>query len=136
MLHICSRPAHPLGIPNVIAPSKSGKNSVSLQFIIPDLHISKAKEQKYNELIKKCHAVSVWGSDISSVKNRETGASATLVTIAYHIDNLEDGSERHQIIQNMSRLLIERFLGVVSYCAGTKLRGKNIVNTIIRRLKL
>jgi hypothetical protein len=124
------RPAQLLGIPSVVAPSESGKISVSLQFIIPGFHISKAEKQKYNELIKKCH-VGVWGSDIQNVKNNETGASATLVTIAYYIDKPGDDSERNQIIQNMSRLLIERFLGVVSYCAGTKLHGKNIVNTII-----
>lgn len=93
------------------------------------LTISEADSENYNKLIKNCHT-GIWRSSTARMKNK-AGASATLVTIAYYIDYIEGDSECHQIIENTSRLLIERVLGMVSYCAGTKLRGINIINTII-----
>lgn len=123
------RPAQPLGIPSVIAPTANGKISVSLQFIIPDLEISEAEKENYKKLIKNCH-IGIWDSGTARMKNK-SGASATLITIAYYIDYIEGDQERYQIIENTSRLLIERVLGIVSYCAGIKLRGMNIINTII-----
>jgi hypothetical protein len=124
------RPAQLFGPPSVIAPLQTGKISVTLQFIVPGLHISKAEKEKYNKLIKNCLG-DVWGSDTANVENKETRTEATLVTIAFYIDYLEDDTERHQAIENKSRILIERFLGIVSYCAGIKLSAKNIINTII-----
>jgi len=123
------RPSKPLGIPRVIAPQANGKISVSLQFIIPDLDISDADNENYNKLIKNCHT-GIWRSSTARMKNK-AGAPATLVTIAYYIDYIEGDLECHQIIENTSRLLIERVLGMVSYCAGIKLRGINIINTTI-----
>jgi len=123
------RPARLLGEPSVIAPPESGKISVSLQFIIPNVHISDAEKGKYRLLMKNCLSV-VWDSDVSNLKN-EAGAQATLVTVAFYVDNQNGDNELHQAIENKSRILIERFLGVVSYCCGVKLSGRNIVNTII-----
>lgn len=123
------RPAQLLGMPGVIAPPETGKISVALQFIIPNFHISKAEKIKYKKLIKNCLSV-IWDSDISNVKNKD-GISATLVTVAFYVDDISDDNELHQAIENKSRIFIERFLGVVSYCGGVKLSGRNIVNTII-----
>lgn len=124
------RPAQFLGTPSVIAPAVTGKISVTLQFIIPDLHVSEANKEDYKKLIKNFHT-DIWSSDTANLKSK-AGAPATLVTVAYYIDEVGDDTERHQIIENTSRLLIERILGIVSFCAGIKLRGVNIINTIVK----
>lgn len=120
--HYTFRPAQLLGQPSVIAPQMSGKISVSLQFIIPDLQIAKNEIDSYKKLITSC-VDEVWGSDILNVN------SAALITIAFYIEYIQDGNELHNAIENKSRIIIERFLGVVSYCAGIKIRAVNIVTT-------
>ena len=95
---------------------------MSLQFIIPDLQIARIELDSYKKLIKKC-LDEVWGSDILNVNN------ATLVTVAFYIEFMQEGIELHNAIENKSRIIIERFLGVVSYCAGIKIRAINIVTT-------
>lgn len=125
------RPARLLGLPSVKAPDKNGKTSIALQFIIPNLHISNEDRGYYKQLIKKC-LDAVWDSDLSNGKN-QAGVPATLATIAYYIDNQKNDNELHQAIENNSRILIERFLGVVSYVSGVKLSGVNIVNTIVNK---
>ena len=122
------RPARLLGHPRVVAPLIPGKISVSLQFIVPDLHIANIEIDKYKKLIMSC-ADEVYGSDIFNLENKETKAVATLVTIAFYVDCLQDNKDFHSFIENKSRIIIERFLGVVSYCAGIKMRAVNIVTT-------
>jgi hypothetical protein len=122
------RPARFLGQPSVLAPSMPGKISVSLQFMVPDLQIAKIEIERYKNLITRC-VDEVWGSDILNVENRESKARATLVTIAFYIEYLQGDHELHQAIENKSRILIERFLGVVSYCAGIKIKAVNIITT-------
>lgn len=124
------RPVKLLGTPSVIAPFKNDKVSISLQFIIPNLHISNREKGYYKQLIKKCHS-SIWDSDISNCKSK-AGAPANLVTVAFYFDNIENDVDLHQAIENNSHIFIERFLGLLSYVAGVKLSGVNIVNTIVK----
>lgn len=121
------KPVQPL-FPSLSAPYDSGKISVNLQFIIPGLHVAEKEKNKYSELIKKC-LDDVWDSRIQLLKSKETEAIATLIEIAFYINESEENS--HRSLQNKSRLLIERFLGILSFSAGIKLCAKNIVPTII-----
>lgn len=121
------KPVQPL-FPSLSAPYDSGKISVNLQFIIPGLHVAEKEKIKYSKMIKKC-LDGVWGSHIQALKSKETEAIATLIEIAFYINEGEEDS--HRSLQNKSRLLIERFLGILSFSAGIKLCAKNIVPTII-----
>ena len=64
------RPAQPLGKPSVIAPMIMGKIPVSLQFIIPDLHITNKEKINFQNLIKKCWS-EAWDSEIRTFKNKK-----------------------------------------------------------------
>ena len=55
----------------------------------------------------------------------------SLYQLLLHIDYLEDEGQRQRVINNKTHIFIERFLGVISYCAGIKLRAVNKVTTII-----
>jgi hypothetical protein len=105
-----------------------GKISVSLQFIVPDLQVAKNELEKYKILVAKC-IEGVWDSDLVNVENKEAKAHATLVTIAFYMEYLQEDHELHHAIENKSRIIIERFLGVVSFCAGIKMRAVNVITT-------
>lgn len=122
------QPAQLLGQPSVIAPSMSGKISVSLQFIVPDLQIAGIDIDRYKKIILRC-IDGIWDSDILNIENRDTKARSILVTIAFYIEYIQDKIELHDAIENQSRIIIERFLGIVSYCAGIKVRAINIITT-------
>lgn len=122
------QPTQLLGQPSVIAPSMSGKISVSLQFIVPDLRIAGIDIERYKKIILRC-IDDVWDSDILNDENRDTKARSILVTIAFYIEYIQDKIELHNAIENQSRIIIERFLGIVSYCAGIKVRAINIITT-------
>jgi hypothetical protein len=124
-------PTKLMGTPSVIAPPMIGKISVALQFIVPGLDIAQTERDDFKKLIKNC-SQSVYDSSIAIVKSKATGEEATFITIAFHIDYFGGNAECHQAIENESRILIERFLGIVSYCAGIKLMAKNIINTIVK----
>ena len=55
----------------------------------------------------------------------------SLYQLLLHIDYLEDEGQRQRVINNKTHIFIERFLGVISYCAGIKLRAVNKVTMII-----
>lgn len=114
------KPVRPL-FPSLLAPYEKGKISVNLQFIIIGLKIPEEEKSNYYKLIKKFFN-EIWGSKI------QDNAQATLVEIAFYINESEE--DYHRAIENKSRLLIERFLGIISFSAGIKLSAINIVPTI------
>jgi hypothetical protein len=120
------KPVQPL-FPSFWAPCETRKISVNLQFIVPNLRIAKSKKDNYYCIINKC-LDGVWRSDIRALEDKEKGGIATLVEVAFCINESERDYER--IVQNKSRLLIERFLGIVSFSAGKKLSAINIVYNI------
>ncbi len=109
--------------PSVTAPVEKGKISVNLQFITSHITMSAKGKDIFDKLIRKC-LDEIWGSNISTIKCRETGLLYTFVEIAFHINEEEDF---YRAVQNKSRLLIERFLGIISFCFGVKLSAWNIV---------
>jgi hypothetical protein len=129
--HHLFNPVKLLEPPCVTAPLKLGKISIALQFVVPGLRISEKEKENYKNLIKNS-LEEVWDSEVKPYSTKEIGLplSGTLITVAFYIKYLDDDIKRHQVIQNRSRILIERFLGVVSYCAGAKVSAKNIITTI------
>lgn len=59
-------------------------------------------------------------------ENTRTKEPATHVTLAFYISSTNSEVENHQLFQSVSRLLVERFLGLLSFFAGTKLSAVNI----------
>ena len=119
----------PLFQPRMLAPFEKGKNSVNLQFIIPGLQIASEDKDNYNKLIRNC-INDVWGSQIQELKNNETDAKASFIEIAFYIDHSENEGENQQIMENRSRIIIERLLGVISFCAGMKVSAINVIPTM------
>lgn len=112
-------PVKPL-FPNLFAPNERGKISVTLQFVIPGLKLPEKEKSNLYILIKKLFN-EIWNAKI------QCNSQASLIEIAFYIN---EGDDHHRAIENKSRMIIERFLGILSYSAGIKLSAKNIVPTI------
>lgn len=125
--YVLFNPSKFLGPPAVVAPLKFGKISIALQFIIPGLTTHHENDMDIVNLIKKC-MIDVVESDIKRFPGMEPPSS--LITMSFYIDYCKDQGIRQQIIDTKVRNFIERFLGLISYCAGYKASAKNIITTI------
>jgi hypothetical protein len=125
--YVLFNPSKFLGTPAVVAPLKLGKISVALQFIILGLTTPHENETDIINLIKKC-MIDVVESNIKRIPGIKPPSS--LITLSFYIDYCEDQGIRQQIIDTKVRNFIERFLGLISYCAGYKASAKNIITTI------
>ena len=124
------RPVKPLFKPSLIAPLDEKYIQINLQFVIPGLRISKKDKNSYYKLLNLC-LDGIWNSSIIDLEDHDTKAKASHVEIAFYMDSIADAIKLKESIDNKSRILVERFLGVLSFCAGNKLCAKNIVPTII-----
>ncbi len=119
------KPAQNLGQPAVFPPLAQGKIPASLQFIIPGFKLGKRDKKHVTQLAHKC-GIDLWGIDMHPAENRRTKEPATLVTFAFYVTPTNSEDENHQFTQSMSRLLIERFLGLLSFFVGIKLSAVDI----------
>lgn len=124
------KPIQFMGRPAVIAPVAKGKISTSVQFIVPALRIKDDERKKIFNLAKLC-TNELNDIDIKPRENTETKQPATLFTFAFYIDGNIIGHEKKDIVYSVSRLLVERFLCIFSFIAGTKLSAVNIQPTVI-----
>lgn len=124
-------PAQSLGPPSVFPPEVEGKLSVAVQFIIPELSLGSNDREPYDNLSRKC-GIDVWAVDTRIVLNRVTKEKATLVTIAFYLSPLPTGGEHPREIQISfkSRLLIERFLGLLAFFIGIRCSALHPQTTI------
>jgi hypothetical protein len=118
-------PAQNLGHPSVFPPAAQGRIPVSVQFIIPGLKVGKHDEKNITQLAHKC-GIEVYDVDTELVQNKRTKGYATLVTFAFYVNPASNEDENKKAIQSVSRLLVERFLGLLSFFLGTKLSAVNM----------
>ncbi len=127
------KPAQFLGSPSVFPPDIQGKVSVAVQFIIPELSLRENDRQPFDNLSRKC-GFDVWAFDTRIITNKVTKKKATLITIAFYLSSPPTGEEHPTeiLISYKSRLLIERFLGLLAFFMGTRFSVVHPQTTIRR----
>ncbi len=124
------KPVQNLGHPSVFPPETQGRIPASVQFIIPGLKLGKHDKKHVTQLAHKC-GIDLWAVDTHPTENTRTKEPATLVTFAFYVNPASNEDEDKQTIQSVSRLLVERFLGLLSFFLGTKLSAVNMQYTTI-----
>lgn len=124
------KPVQFLGPPKIFPPPAQDKIPASVQFIIPGFKLNNRDKKHITRLAHQC-GTDLWGIDTSHAVNNRTKEPATLVTFAFYVATINSENEKHQAIVSTSRLLIERFLGLLSFIAGVKLSAVNIQPTSI-----
>jgi len=124
------KPVQNLGYPSVFPPEAQGRIPASVQFIIPKLKLGEHDKKHVTQLAHKC-GIDLWAADTHPTENTRTKEPATLVTFAFYVNPASNEDENKQTIQSVSRLLVERFLGLLSFFFGTKLSAVNMQYTTI-----
>jgi hypothetical protein len=119
------KPVQFFGRPSVFPPPIDGKIQAAVQFIVPRLLVDNTDKQIFSELALKCET-DIWKMDTQQATNERTKETATLITFAFYIDSADVGNDKNNFIAAKGRLLIERFLGLVSFFFGTKLSAIHI----------
>ena len=122
--------AQPLGHPTIFPPPAQGKIPASVQFIIPELKLGDRDKDFITQLAHKC-GQDIWGINTNHTKNERTKEPATLVTIAFYVPHTASKDEKDRVISSTSRLLAERFLGLLSFFVGIRLSARNIQPTTV-----
>lgn len=122
--------AQPLGHPTIFPPPAHGKIQASVQFIIPGLRLGDQDKDFITHLAHKC-GQDICGININHTENKRTKEPATLVTIAFYVPHTASVDEKERVISSTSRLLAERFLGLLSFFLGIRLSARNIQPTTI-----
>lgn len=121
-----------LGPPKIFPPVIQGKVPVSVKFIIPELKLGKSDKKNVTQLANKC-GVEVYDIDTEFTENKRTKGPATLITFAFYIPSVADEAKIGEEAAIASRLLIERFLGLFSFFAGSKLSAVHTQVTTISK---
>lgn len=100
-------------------PYVDGKVSANVQFTIPGLHIGKNKD-RFMQLAKIC-GNDIWDVNLENLKDTRTQQNVTRITLAFYIEKSDNHEQDVDTIMSRSRLLIERYAGILSFCAGKKL---------------
>lgn len=109
-----------LGSPTIMPPVLKGKQSVSVQFIIPSLKLGNRDKDKVIKIGYVC-GIELYGIKLYETSNERTKEPATLVEMAFYINPSKTKEETTTILTSTSRLLVERFLGLLSFMMGLKL---------------
>jgi len=123
-------PAQFLGHPTVFPPKAQGKLPVSAQFIVPGLRLANKDRKRLTQLAQKC-GIDLWAVDTKSAQNERTKESATLFTLAFYVSPASNEDKNGEVAISTSRLLVERFLGLLSFFAGTRLSFAHLQATTI-----
>jgi hypothetical protein len=108
-----------LGHPKVLPPAVEGKTLAAVQFIVPGLKIGKDKPL-FLDLAKKCGS-EVWAVSINSATNERTKEPATVVEIGFYVEGNPSEPDVTGPAYSIARILIERFVAMVSFFAGVTL---------------
>ena len=126
------KPVQLIGKPYIFPPLVNGKIPVSVQFFIPNLSIGSKEKSSITKLAENCK-IDVWGTDFQRASNERTKEPATLVTLAFYIDGVVEEDKLPNKIMSVSRLLVERFLGLLSFLFGIKLTSIHMQYTTINK---
>jgi len=125
------QPAQWLGPPSPFPPPAEGRLPAAVRFVIPGLHIGAGKD-RFVALARKC-STQIWDVGLDEATNQRTGDPATLVTLAFYLTAVASDAENVQALQTTSRILAERYLGLLSFCAGMKLSAAHQQATVLGR---
>jgi len=109
------KPVQHLGPPKIFPPPENGKLSIAVRFVIPGL--TSKKKEELARLAHRC-GIDLWGVDFENVTNK-TQQSGILVTFCLYIPLPDE--EDSFVVEATARLLVERYLGLLSFCTGLKL---------------
>lgn len=113
-----------LGIPEIFPEIAEGKVPIAVQFIVPGLEIRKDEEQKYVQLAQKC-TTDFYALRMKQVAEQKTKRRDMLFTIAFYI-NGDAETITQEIVYPNSRLVVERFVGLLSFVFGIGLSAIHI----------
>jgi hypothetical protein len=122
-----NRPRPFLGPPRVLAPRKEGHVSATVQFIVPGLIASAAERARMLALFERT-GLAVHAAVIERASNEGTGQPGVFVSATFYV---RDGppEDAAKAIDTASSLLVERFLGMVSFLAGMRCVAINAQTT-------
>ncbi|MEA1958483.1 MAG: hypothetical protein U9N44_02255 [Chloroflexota bacterium] len=123
------KPVQYLGEPLIQAPQKKGFLSATIQFIIPGLYINE-EGHEFLAISKHC-GIDVYDAKLEIVENQDQSQKATLTSIAFYVPKSVENTNIDQEVENQARLLIERFMGILSFFAGKKFSVVNAQTSII-----
>lgn len=121
------RPRPFLGPPRVLAPRKDGHVSATVQFIVPGLSLDARQREKAVALFDRI-GLTIHQAAIERVANEATGQTGILVSATFYVtDGRADAADKD--IDTASALLVERFLGMLSFLAGMRCVAVNAQTT-------
>lgn len=115
-----------LGPPRVLAPRKEGHISATVQFIVPGLPMGARDRERALALFDRL-GLSIHQAVIERVANEATGQTGVLVSATFYVP--EKQAEADADIDTTSALLVERFLGMLSFLAGVRCVAVNAQTT-------
>lgn len=113
-----SKPRPFLGPPRVLAPRKEGHVSATVQFIVPGLALAAGERERLVKLFDRLDA-GVQAAAIERVANEATGQTGILASATFYVP-AKRPDEAEAAIDTASALVVERFLGVLSFLAGVR----------------
>lgn len=124
-----------LGSPLVSAPPKEGSLSVTVQFLIPGFNLANKEKKAFVGLADRC-GFDVYAMECRKVMENSTTKEdeprrAVLASIAFYVAHVEGKDDEAQEVDKQSRLLVERYMGVLSFYAGMKLPVQDVQHTVI-----
>ncbi len=122
-----SKPRPFLGPPRVLAPRKAGHVSATVQFIVPGLAVSSAERERLGRFFDHV-GMSVHAAAIERVANEATGQTGILVSATFYVPE-RGADDADAAIDTASALLVERFLGMLSFLAGVRCVAINAQTT-------
>jgi hypothetical protein len=110
------KPTPFLGTPRVIAPPKNGHRSAAVLFVIPGLHIGARERPAFLGIAKAC-GLDVFDAALELGNSQTEDQDYTLVSIAFYVPEGPSEEETSRNVNNVGRLLLERFMGSLSFLA-------------------
>jgi hypothetical protein len=122
-----SKPRPFLGPPRVLAPRKEGHVSATVQLIVPGLSASSSDRARLVDLFDRV-GVSIHAAAVERVTNEATGQTGIIVSATFYVPETHT-DDADAVIDTTSALIVERFLGMLSFLAGVRCVAVNAQTT-------
>jgi hypothetical protein len=122
------KPRQFLGPPRVLAPRKPGYASATVQFIVPALVVAAEDRPRLLSIFEHV-GIEIHAAAIERVANEATNQVGTLVSATFHVAEGQSEEATDTAVDNASALVVERFLGMLSFLTGSKRVAVNAQTT-------
>lgn len=112
------RPRQSLGPPRTIAPPRAGSVSATVQFVILGFNFPESERSNFLNIATRC-GLPVYDAKTERVRSQD-GQESTLVSIAFYVPEPAANQSHKAAVDETSVLLVERFMGTLSFHAGMK----------------